>query len=137
MKQNTIIFNDSELHAILINQTRYCLTRRSYAVSECADLLKSKWSQIPINTQTIIRRDIATAIEDDDRTILFHSTHISRNGYLISRVSKLRCGALTLRFDADRDSSGHADRTWACFLGIYAAGNQKRLILPQFSIDQR
>lgn len=66
---NTITFNDSELHAVLINHTRYCLTRRSYAVSECADLLKSKWSKIPVNTQTIIRRDIEEAIRDDDQTI--------------------------------------------------------------------
>lgn len=28
-----------------------------------------------------------------------------------------------VRFDADSDSSGHADRAWAAFLGIYAAGN--------------
>ncbi len=41
-----------------------------------------------------------------------------------------------VRFDTDRDSSGHADRTWACFLGIYAGGNQRRLILPQLSVDR-
>lgn len=27
----------------------------------------------------------------------------------------------TVRFDADADASGHADRTWACFLACYAA----------------
>jgi hypothetical protein len=69
MQANTITFTDSELHAVLINHTRYCLARRSYAVAECADLLKSKWSQIPVNTQTIIRRDIEEAIRDDDQTI--------------------------------------------------------------------
>ncbi len=26
------------------------------------------------------------------------------------------------RFDADSDSTGHADRTWAAFMGLYAAG---------------
>ena len=30
------------------------------------------------------------------------------------------------RFDADADSSGHADRTWAAFLGIYAASLQQK-----------
>jgi len=28
-----------------------------------------------------------------------------------------------IRFDADADSTGHADRAWACFLGVYAASN--------------
>ncbi len=69
MQANTITFNDSELHAVLINHTRYCLTRRSYAVGECCDLLRSKWTEIPENTQVIIRRDIKEAIEDDNRTI--------------------------------------------------------------------
>jgi hypothetical protein len=66
MQANTITFNDLELHAVLINHTRYCLTRCSYAVGECCDLLKAKWSQIPENTQTIIRRDIKEAIEHGD-----------------------------------------------------------------------
>jgi phage FluMu gp28-like protein len=30
----------------------------------------------------------------------------------------------TPRFDADRDSNGHADRTWALFLAIMAAGDE-------------
>jgi phage FluMu gp28-like protein len=33
-----------------------------------------------------------------------------------------------IRFDADRDSSGHADRTWAAFLGIYAASTTERQV---------
>jgi hypothetical protein len=69
MQANSITFNDSELHSVLINHTRYCLGRRSYAVGECADLLKSKWLQIPLNTQTIIRRDIEDAIRDDNQII--------------------------------------------------------------------
>jgi hypothetical protein len=66
MLANKITFNDLELHSILINSVRYCLTRHSYAVSECADLLRSKWSQIPASTQNIIRRDIKAAIEEDE-----------------------------------------------------------------------
>jgi phage FluMu gp28-like protein len=32
------------------------------------------------------------------------------------------------RFVADSDSAGHADRTWACFLALHAAGNGPALI---------
>jgi hypothetical protein len=79
LQTNTITFNDSELHAVLINHTRYCLTRRSYAVSECCDLLKSKWSQVPVNTQNIIRRDIKEAIDDDDNMIRMRQAQLERD----------------------------------------------------------
>jgi phage FluMu gp28-like protein len=52
----------------------------------------------------------------------------------LHKLRKMTTPMGNVRFDADRDSSGHADRTWACFLGIYAAGNKKRLILPQFMV---
>ena len=79
MQANKITFSDSELHAVLINHTRYCLTRRSYAVSECCNLLKSKWSQIPVNTQTIICRDIKEAIDDDDQMIRIRQAQMERD----------------------------------------------------------
>jgi hypothetical protein len=77
--QNTITFNDSEIHAVLICHTRYCLGRRSYAVSQCADLLKHKWSQIPVNTQVIIRRDVAEAIAMDDRLLELKRERIAKD----------------------------------------------------------
>ena len=40
-----------------------------------------------------------------------------------------------VRFDADADGNGHADRTWAAFLGIYAAGAQVRAVLPDFGVE--
>jgi phage FluMu gp28-like protein len=33
------------------------------------------------------------------------------------------------RFVADSDSEGHADRAWACFLAVHAAG--KRMVMPE------
>jgi phage FluMu gp28-like protein len=30
-----------------------------------------------------------------------------------------------VRFEADADSAGHADRAWACFLGVYAAATDR------------
>jgi hypothetical protein len=59
--------NDKELHSTLINSVRYCLTRHSYAPSECADLIRSRWAEIPENTKRIIIRDIDDAIRDDSR----------------------------------------------------------------------
>jgi hypothetical protein len=61
--------NDKEIHAALINSVRYCLTRHSYAPSECVDLICSKWTEIPENTKRIIIRDVNKAIrEDESRT---------------------------------------------------------------------
>jgi hypothetical protein len=57
--------NDREIHAVLINSVRYCLTRHSYAPSECADLIRSHWAEIPENTKRIIIRDIDEAIRED------------------------------------------------------------------------
>jgi hypothetical protein len=54
--------NNKETHAVLINSVRYCLTRHSYAPSECADLIRSKWGEIPENTKNIIAEDISGAI---------------------------------------------------------------------------
>ncbi|MEW6489982.1 MAG: terminase family protein [Thermodesulfobacteriota bacterium] len=36
-------------------------------------------------------------------------------------LKKLPTGTGNFRFDADRDDTGHADRAWACFLGVHAA----------------
>jgi hypothetical protein len=66
-----ISLNYLESHAILIGWMRYCLTRQSYAVSECTDFLKARWEEIDPKTQTIILRDIKEAISDDDKTLEF------------------------------------------------------------------
>lgn len=60
--------NDKEIHKLFIESVRYSLTRHSYAPSECADLIRAKWGEIPDNTRAIIMRDIDEAIADDDRT---------------------------------------------------------------------
>jgi hypothetical protein len=59
--------NDKEIHKLFIESVRYSLTRHSYAPSECADLIRAKWGEIPNNTKVIIIRDINEAIEDDNR----------------------------------------------------------------------
>jgi hypothetical protein len=58
--------NDKEIHKLFIESVRYSLTRHSYAPSECADLIRAKWGEIPKNTMVIIARDIDEAIRDDD-----------------------------------------------------------------------
>ena len=59
---------DKEIHKLFIESVQYSLTRHSYAPSECADLIRAKWGEIPDNTRVIIARDIDEAIADDDRT---------------------------------------------------------------------
>lgn len=41
----------------------------------------------------------------------------------LHKLKKITTALGGVRFDADRDGAGHADRAWAAFLGIYAAGN--------------
>jgi phage FluMu gp28-like protein len=49
----------------------------------------------------------------------------------LHKLKRIVTPAGNARFDADRDSNGHADRTWACFLGIYAA-DRPVMVKPLF-----
>jgi len=52
----------------MIHQSvRYCLGRRSYAVSECTEWLIENWPEIPENTRSIIMKDIEMQIDMDER----------------------------------------------------------------------
>jgi len=50
----------------------------------------------------------------------------------LHKLRKIMTPLGNVRFDADSDSQGHADRTWAAFLGIYADCSQRRVIRPDF-----
>jgi phage FluMu gp28-like protein len=52
----------------------------------------------------------------------------------LHKLKRIVTPAGNARFDADRDSNGHADRTWAAFLGIYAA-DRPLMVKPMFTID--
>jgi hypothetical protein len=65
----TIDLNYPDSHMIFIGWVRYCLGRKTYAVSECCDWLRANWANIHPNTQAVILRDIKEEIELDDRTI--------------------------------------------------------------------
>jgi phage FluMu gp28-like protein len=49
----------------------------------------------------------------------------------LHKLKKTTTALGNVRFDADRDSNGHADRTWAAFLGLYAA-TCSTMLLPDF-----
>ena len=49
----------------------------------------------------------------------------------LHKIKKTTTALGNVRFDADRDSNGHADRTWAAFLGMYAATGAT-MMLPDF-----
>ncbi len=60
----------------MIHQSvRYCLGRRSYAVSECCKWLITNWNRIPENEQAIIRHDIDQQIDMDDRCREMEAQH--------------------------------------------------------------
>jgi hypothetical protein len=60
--------NDKEIHKLFIESVRYSLTHHSYAPSECADLIRAKWGEIPENTRVIIAWDVNNAIIDDRKS---------------------------------------------------------------------
>lgn len=41
----------------------------------------------------------------------------------LHKLRKITTPTGSVRFEADSDSAGHADRAWACFLGVYAASS--------------
>lgn len=45
---------------------RYCIGRRTYITSDCADWLCDVWDSLPENARRIIKRDIEEAFERDD-----------------------------------------------------------------------
>lgn len=56
-------------HIVLIGFVRYSLSRRSYFVSDCGELLRRIWHLTPENTRNIVAMDIAEAIYFDDVSI--------------------------------------------------------------------
>lgn len=45
---------------------RYCMGRRTYITSDCADWLIEAWPHIPEGTRRIIQRDLEREIKEDD-----------------------------------------------------------------------
>lgn len=54
----------STLSVLLLNSFRYCLGRKTYAVSECVDMLVEYWRHLPLQWQAQIKTDISRAIAD-------------------------------------------------------------------------
>jgi hypothetical protein len=48
---------------MIIAATRYCIGRRSYIVSDCADWIVSNWDDWPDNVKAIIQRDLENEFE--------------------------------------------------------------------------
>ena len=46
---------------------RYCLGRQTYVVGECCKWLRASWALLPENARILIARELAEAIEADDR----------------------------------------------------------------------
>jgi hypothetical protein len=48
---------------MIIAAVRYCIGRRSYIVSDCADWILANWDDWPENVRTIIQRDLEQEFE--------------------------------------------------------------------------
>lgn len=53
----------TDIEALLINSTRYCLGRRSYAVGEHCDILKRHWNQLSEKSKHVIMQDVEKALD--------------------------------------------------------------------------
>jgi len=52
-----------EFNTIILESFRYCLGRRSYAVSNCVDRILKYWKNITDNTKKLILKEIRTSID--------------------------------------------------------------------------
>lgn len=59
----THIIDDHLLVTFLLQSFRYCLGRRTYAVSDCVEVLQKYWEVLPVFLQEQIQRDIKHALE--------------------------------------------------------------------------
>jgi hypothetical protein len=65
----TLTLSPTESQAIILYAFRYCLKRRSYAVGDMCDFLRSRWSELEPHTQQLIVKEIKEEIARDDRSI--------------------------------------------------------------------
>lgn len=50
---------------MIIAAVRYCIGRRTYIVSDCADWIVSNWAEWPDSVKSIIKRDIEDEFRRD------------------------------------------------------------------------
>ena len=55
---------DQDKETLLINATRYCLGRQSYAVGEHCDILRRCWPHLREGVREIIETDVEMALTD-------------------------------------------------------------------------
>ena len=48
---------------VLIYMFRYCVTRQSYAVGTCVEILESNWNIISIHDRTLIHKEVREMME--------------------------------------------------------------------------
>ncbi len=51
-----------QLAVLLFNSFRYCLGRKTYAVSEFTEILAQEWKELPKKYKDLIKKEIRTAI---------------------------------------------------------------------------
>jgi len=56
----------TDLEVLMINATRYCLGRRSYAVGEQCDILKRHWNELTTGTRLVIIHDVEEALASEN-----------------------------------------------------------------------
>jgi len=50
---------------MIIAAVRYCIGRRTYIVSDCADWIIANWAKWPNNVKTAIKRDVEEGFQRD------------------------------------------------------------------------
>lgn len=62
INSNKISFLNYE-RDVLIYMFRYCVTRQSYAVGTCIEIIESNWNIISIHDRTLIQKEIGEMLE--------------------------------------------------------------------------
>lgn len=93
-----IEINPRHLEKLLTESVRYCLGRKSYAVSECTDIVRKYWKEIGDNPRFVIKRDISDEIKRHDDWIAIDLRNLQAEG---SYIKKLEDGHSLLGMECD------------------------------------
>lgn len=59
----TIQITQQNLSKLMIESVQYCMGRMTFAVSECCEIVRLHWNDLPKEAKDIIQRDLTEGVE--------------------------------------------------------------------------
>lgn len=116
------------------NVIRCCIDQTGMGEKPVEDARESYGDQVEgILMNADIKFKLASAAKKrfEDKLLRIPKSDVLREDF--HKLKRIPTANGNWRFDADRDSNGHADRAWAAFLGIYA-GDTPNIPIADFGL---